>query len=68
MCSGGEIYNLLESVQLPAEIAVMHSQPTKEALWESVGITQPRAAVNAVARQPLGQGGVVAVTRGKGQI
>lgn len=68
VCSGEEIYSLVESVQLPAEIAVMHSQPTRKALQESVGITQPGAAVKAVARQPLGQSGVVAVTRGKGQI
>lgn len=68
MCGGEEIRNLLESVQLHAEIAVMHSQPTQEALQESVGITLPRAAVKAVARRPLGQSAVVAVTRGKGQI
>lgn len=54
MCGGEEIRNLLESVQLHAEIAVMHSQPTQEALQESVGITLPRAAVKAVARRPLG--------------
>lgn len=68
VCGGEEIHNLLESVQLHAEIAVMHSQPTQEALQESVGITLPRAAVKAVARHPLGQSAVVAVTRGKGQI
>lgn len=68
VCSGEEIHNLLESVQLPAEIAGMHSQPTSEALQESVGITLSRAAVKAVARQPLGQDAVVTVTRGKGQI
>lgn len=68
MCGGEEVCHLLESLQLPAEIAAMHSHPTREALWESVGITLPSAAVKAVARQPLGQGAVVAVTRGKGQI
>lgn len=67
-CGGEEVCYLLESLQLPAEIAVVHSQPTREALWESVGITLPSAAVKAVARPPLGQGAVVAVTRGKGQI